>query len=53
MKEVLYFEPNIKMHKEFADALKKAKEYGVNVLAVDCEVTEDSINISDYVEVRI
>ncbi|EHJ02021.1 Sugar fermentation stimulation protein A [Clostridium sp. DL-VIII] len=51
MKDVLYFEPNVKMHKEFAEALKKAKECGVNILAVDCEVTEDSINISDYVKV--
>lgn len=53
MKDVLYFEPNVKMHKEFAEALKKAKECGVNILAVDCEVTEDSINISDYVKVVI
>lgn len=53
MKNVLYFEPNVKMHKEFAEALKKAKECGVNILAVDCEVTEDSINISDYVKVVI
>ncbi len=53
MKDVLHFEPNVKMHKEFAKALKKAQKYGMNILAVDCEVTEDSINIKDYVKVII
>ncbi|OOM11892.1 DNA/RNA nuclease SfsA [Clostridium saccharobutylicum] len=53
MKEVLYFKPNIETHKEFGDALKDAKKAGVNILAVDCDVTQDTINIKDYVEVKL
>ena len=51
MKDVLYFKPNEKMHKEFAEALKEASKDGVKILAVDCEVEADSIDIRDYVEV--
>ena len=53
MKNVLHFEPNIETHREFAEVLKEAKEHGVNIIAVDCEVKEDSINIIDYVKVII
>lgn len=53
MKDVLYFEPNVEMHREFAEALEKADKDGVNILAVDCEVKEDSIDIRDYVKVVI
>lgn len=53
MKEVSYFEPNDETHKEFGDALREAKKLGVNIIAVDCEIKEDSIEISDYVEVRV
>jgi len=53
MKDVLYFEPNDETHKEFGDALREAKKSGVNIVAVDCEVKEDSIDIIDYVEVRV
>ncbi|AJG97202.1 DNA/RNA nuclease SfsA [Clostridium beijerinckii] len=51
MKDVVHFEPNIETHKEFGDILKYAKENGVNIVAVDCLVDEDSINIRDYVDV--
>ena len=53
MRGVSYFEPNDETHKEFGDALRRAKKLGVNIIAVDCEVKEDSIEISDYVEVRV
>ena len=53
MKNVLHFEPTVETHKEFAEALKEAKKQGVNILAVDCEVKEDSIKIMDYVKVII
>ncbi|WP_160687269.1 DNA/RNA nuclease SfsA [Clostridium sp. C2-6-12] len=53
MKGVSYFEPNDETHKEFGDALRRAKKLGVNIIAVDCEVGEDSIEIADYVEVRV
>jgi len=53
MKDVLHFEPNVETHKEFAEALKEAKKRGVNILAVNCEVKENSINIKDYVKVIV
>jgi sugar fermentation stimulation protein A len=53
MKEVSYFEPNDETHKEFGEALRRAKKLGVNIIAVDCEIKEDSIEIADYVEVRV
>lgn len=48
-----YFTPNEKRHKEFAESLRKAKEKGVRVLAFNCTVCKDSINIKDNVEVRL
>lgn len=53
MKNVLYFEPNAETHKEFAEALREAKKCGVHILALDCEVTEDSIHIRNYVKVLV
>jgi sugar fermentation stimulation protein A len=53
MKDVVHFEPNVETHKEFAYALKEAKEKGVHILALDCEVTEDTIDILDYVKVIV
>ena len=51
MDNVLYFTPNKKMHIELADALKKAQESGVEVLAYDCDITPESINIKGKVKV--
>lgn len=51
MKNVKYFTPNEKMHKELKDALVKASNKGVNVLAYDCEITEESIDINKPVKV--
>ncbi len=53
MERVDYFTPNSKTHKEFADALKKAAEKGVNILAYDCIVTSDLIELNNRVEVRL
>jgi sugar fermentation stimulation protein A len=53
MKGVRWLEPNWEMHPEFGAALRDAREAGVKILAVDCEVTEDSITAADFVEVRI
>ena len=38
MKDVRYFQPNRQTHPEFADALQKAAQAGVKVLAYDCHV---------------
>lgn len=50
MKGVSLFVPNRKTHKEFADALLKCRECGVNILCLDCVVTENSIKIDKSIE---
>jgi sugar fermentation stimulation protein A len=51
MKGIKYFTPNYVTHKDFGDALKSAKKKGVNIVAIDCNVTEDSIQASEFVKV--
>lgn len=41
---IKYFTPNYKTHKAFGEALKKAQEKGVNLIALECTVTESTIN---------
>lgn len=53
MKGVSYFTPNYATHKDFGDALSRAQEKGVNIVALDCEVTKNSIKANDFVEVRL
>lgn len=53
MKGISYFTPNIATHKDFGDALKIAKKKGVNILAMDCIVTENSIKADSFIEVRV
>lgn len=53
MKDVKYFEPNWKTHPEFGNTLKRAADAGVKILAYDCVVTEDSIEICDPVPVHL
>ena len=53
MKAVKYFEPNWKTHPEFGNTLKRAADAGVKILAYDCVVTEDSIEICDPVPVNL
>ncbi|MBO5461519.1 MAG: DNA/RNA nuclease SfsA [Ruminococcus sp.] len=51
MKGIRYFTPNTDTHPEFCQALKKAKDAGVHVLAYDCNVTPESIELADQVEI--
>ena len=51
MNWIKYFEPNYKTHKEFGEALKEARDNGVNVMAIDCDVTEDSVVAGEFVKV--
>lgn len=51
MKDVKYFAPNMETHPEFGMALRCAKEQGVHILAYDCKVTKDSIEIANEVPV--
>lgn len=53
MKGVRWMEPNWKTHQAFGEAMREAGRAGVNVLAVDCDVTENSMTAVDFVEVRI
>ncbi len=51
MEEVKYFTPNRDTHPEFAEALCKAAEAGVEILAYDCRVTGDSLTLNRPVPV--
>ena len=50
MKGVSYFTPNTDTHPAFAEALRRAKESGVEILAYDCSVAPDSIVVSEPVD---
>lgn len=51
MEGVLYFTPNVDMHKEFGDVLKCADEKGVKILAYDSKVEIDNIKLNKPVRV--
>ena len=53
MRPVRWLEPNDKTDPAFGKALREAHAAGVSVLAVDCTVTEDTMEIGDFVEVRL
>ena len=53
MRHVRWFEPNRQTHPEFADALREARDAGVKLLALDCEVRPDSLRIARSVEIRL
>lgn len=53
MKGIKHFEPNDKTHSAFGDALRNAENKGVRILAYDCIVTPDSIEIDKEVKVLL
>ena len=53
MAHVKYFTPNVRTHPEFAQALQRAVQEGVEILAYDCRVTRDSMEVKAPVEVRL
>lgn len=53
MKDVLYFTPNYKTHKEFGETLVNVKKKGVNLIAFDCEVTKDSLTTVQIVDIML
>ncbi len=53
MKEMQYMEPNVQMDPDFAEALCEAAGAGVQVFAMDCVVTPDSLRIDAPVPVRL
>ncbi|MBO5339976.1 MAG: DNA/RNA nuclease SfsA [Oscillospiraceae bacterium] len=53
MNGVECFEPNDRTHPEFGQALRQAAAGGVQILALDCSVTPDSLVIGDPVPVKL
>ena len=53
MADVLYIHPNDATDPDFGTALREAKRQGVEVLAVQCHVTPESMNITGPVEVKL
>lgn len=53
MKDILYFTPNEDHDPVFASALRKAESEGVNIIAVDCRISESEMVIRDRVEVKL
>ena len=53
MEGVTYLHPNDVTDPAFGQALRQAKNAGVQVLAMDCKVTENSMMINRPVEIRL
>lgn len=53
MKGAKYFTPNSSTHKEFAVALSEAKKEGVEILAFECNVSENEMSIGDQVAIKL
>ena len=53
MRDVRYFEPNRDTHPAFAQALREAREAGVTLLALDCEVTPNRLCIAEPVPIQL
>ena len=53
MKGIKWFEPNDRTHSEFGDTLRQVAQNGVGVLAYDCSITKESMELDMPVEVRL
>ena len=53
MNGIRKFYPNDETHKAFGDALRAAAAAGVHILAYDCIVTENSMDMDEKVEVGL
>ena len=53
MEGVRWLHPNDLTDKPFGDALRQARKAGVEILAYDCKITVDSMEIHEKVEVKI
>ena len=51
MEDVAYFTPNAETHKAFAQALEKASKAGVEILAFECKVSVDELQLNKQVDV--
>ena len=53
MQDVQYFMPNEETQPEFAEVLREARREGVKILAYDCQVTPQSMEIRKPVPVKL
>jgi len=53
MEGMQVFLPNDDTHKEFGDALREAAAQGVEVLAYQCHVTEDTLHVAELLPVKL
>lgn len=53
MKEIHLLRPNDATHKAFGDALRRAAEAGVRILAADCVITSDTMEIDAMIPVEL
>ena len=53
MKGIKSFSPNDKTHPQFGDALRKADKEGVKIIAYDCHVKKDTLEIADPVITKL
>lgn len=53
MEDVRYFAPNDATHPEFGQALRRAAQAGVEILAMDCAVTPQSLAMGKPVPIRL
>ena len=53
MKGITHFTPNYKTHAAFGETLGKVMNVGVNVMAFDCVVSTESMEISEQIPVKI
>lgn len=53
MEDVCWFAPNDETHPEFGQALRRAAQAGVEILAMDCAVTPQSLTMGKSVPIRL
>ncbi|MBO5918074.1 MAG: DNA/RNA nuclease SfsA [Oscillospiraceae bacterium] len=53
MSPVRWLEPNDRTHPQFGDALRRAAQAGVHLLAVDCTVTQEGMDIRGEVPIKL
>ena len=53
MEDVKYLHPNDRTDPAFGTALREAAQHGVQVLAVPCRVTPESMEITEFVPVEL
>ncbi len=53
MKDVSGFSPNDRTHPAFGEALRNARDHGVMILAYDCSVTPDSMELCSRVPILL